>query len=60
MSTVHPIPEGYPRLTPYLYVDGAGAAIDFYTDVLGGRPAGTACRCPTAGSATLSSPSGMP
>jgi PhnB protein len=32
-----PIPEGYPRLTPYLIVDGAGAAIDFYRSVLGAR-----------------------
>jgi PhnB protein len=30
-----PIPDGYPRVTPYLIVDGAGAAIDFYTSVLG-------------------------
>ena len=30
-----PIPEGYPRVTPYLIVDGASAAIDFYTGVLG-------------------------
>ncbi|WP_175407585.1 VOC family protein [Streptomyces sp. TRM64462] len=30
-----PIPEEYPRLTPYLYVDGAAAAIDFYTSVFG-------------------------
>jgi PhnB protein len=30
-----PIPEGYPRVTPYLIVDGAGAAIDFYCSVLG-------------------------
>jgi PhnB protein len=30
-----PIPEGYPRITPYLIVDGASAAIDFYTSVLG-------------------------
>ena len=28
---VNPIPDGYPRVTPYLIVDGAGAAIDFYT-----------------------------
>ncbi|MFF5919838.1 VOC family protein [Streptomyces flavochromogenes] len=33
--TVQPIPEGYPRVTPYLCVDGAAAAIDFYVDVLG-------------------------
>ena len=29
------IPEDYPRLTPYLIVDGASAAIDFYSSVLG-------------------------
>jgi PhnB protein len=29
-----PIPEDYPRLTPYLYIDGANAAIDFYCSVL--------------------------
>ena len=32
---VKPIPDGYPRFTPYLIVDGASAAIDFYTSVLG-------------------------
>ncbi|MEW6476055.1 MAG: VOC family protein [Actinomycetota bacterium] len=35
MSPVQPIPEGYPRLSPYLCVDGAARAIDFYTEVLG-------------------------
>jgi len=35
MADVQPIPEGYPRITPYLCVDGAGAAIDFYTKVFG-------------------------
>jgi PhnB protein len=30
-----PIPDDYPRLTPYLIVDDAGAAIDFYSSVLG-------------------------
>jgi PhnB protein len=30
-----PIPDGYPRVTPYLIVDGATAAIDFYISVLG-------------------------
>lgn len=35
MATVDPIPEDYPRVTPYLHVDGASAAIDFYTQVLG-------------------------
>ncbi|MEU3688436.1 VOC family protein [Streptomyces narbonensis] len=32
---VQPIPEGYPRVTPYLCVDGAASAIDFYVSVLG-------------------------
>lgn len=35
MSPVQPIPEGYPRLSPYLSVDDADRAIAFYTDVLG-------------------------
>jgi PhnB protein len=35
MSPVQPIPEGYPRLSPYLCVDGAARAIEFYVDVLG-------------------------
>ncbi len=33
MATVKPIPDGYPRVIPYLSVDGANAAIDFYTTV---------------------------
>lgn len=32
---VKPIPEDYPRVIPYVHVDGASAAIDFYTEVLG-------------------------
>jgi len=32
---VKPIPDGYPRVTPYLVVDGAQKAIEFYTTVLG-------------------------
>jgi PhnB protein len=32
---VKPIPDGYPQVTPYLCVDGAAAAIDFYTKVFG-------------------------
>jgi len=32
---VNPVPDGYPRVTPYLIVDGGAAAIDFYTSVLG-------------------------
>jgi PhnB protein len=35
MANVNPIPEGYPRVIPYLHVDGAVEAIDFYTSVLG-------------------------
>jgi PhnB protein len=31
----NPIPEGFPRVTPYLIVDGAAAALDFYCSVLG-------------------------
>jgi PhnB protein len=30
-----PIPEGYPRLTPYLIVDDGSAAVDFYTSTFG-------------------------
>ena len=30
-----PIPEDYPRVTPYLIVEGASSAIDFYRSVLG-------------------------
>ena len=32
---VKPIPDGYPQITPYLYVDGASAAIEFYRTVFG-------------------------
>jgi PhnB protein len=35
MAKVNPIPDGYPQVIPYLYVDGAAAAIDFYGKVLG-------------------------
>jgi PhnB protein len=33
----NPIPDNYPRITPYLIVDGASAAIDFYSSVLGAK-----------------------
>ena len=36
MAKVKPIPDGYPRVTPYLYIDGAAAAIDSYCSVFGG------------------------
>jgi PhnB protein len=35
MADVQPIPEGYQRITPYLIVNGASDAIQFYSDVLG-------------------------
>ncbi len=35
MAKVNPIPDGYPRVTPYLSIDGASAAIDFYSKVFG-------------------------
>jgi len=35
MAAVQPIPEGYPQVTPYLCVEGASAAIEFYGEVLG-------------------------
>jgi PhnB protein len=35
MANVKPVPDGYPRVTPYLAVAGAAAAIDFYGKVFG-------------------------
>ncbi|MFE0464216.1 VOC family protein [Kitasatospora sp. NPDC058965] len=35
MPDVEPIPAGYPRVSPYLFVDGAAAAIEFYASVIG-------------------------
>jgi PhnB protein len=35
MADVNPTPEGYHQITPYLCVDDAGAAIDFYRAVFG-------------------------
>jgi len=32
---VKPIPDGYPQVIPYLSIDGAAAAIDFYGTVFG-------------------------
>ena len=37
MADVKPIPDGYPQLTPYLSIDGAEAAIEFYRKVFGAR-----------------------
>jgi PhnB protein len=40
MAKVNPIPDNYPRVTPYLCIDGAAAAIDFYREVLGATERG--------------------
>jgi PhnB protein len=37
MGDVKPIPDGYPQITPYLAIDGASDAIDFYTRVFGAK-----------------------
>jgi PhnB protein len=37
MANVKPIPEGYPQVIPYLAVDDANSAIEFYGNVLGAR-----------------------
>lgn len=37
---VKPIPDNYPQVCPYLSVDGAAAAIDFYTEVFGAKERG--------------------
>ena len=37
MADVKPIPEGYPRVTPYLSVAGAADAIDFYGKIFGAK-----------------------
>jgi len=34
-SKVKPIPDGYHSVTPYLYIKGAAAAIDFYKKAFG-------------------------
>jgi PhnB protein len=37
MADVKPIPDGYPQVTPYLCVDGANEAIEFYSRVFGAQ-----------------------
>jgi PhnB protein len=37
VSPVKPIPDDYPQVIPYLTVDGAADAIEFYSTVLGAR-----------------------
>jgi PhnB protein len=34
---VKPIPDGYTEITPYLFIDGASAAIDYYKTVFGAQ-----------------------
>jgi PhnB protein len=36
-KSVNPIPAGYHTLTPYLYIRGAGEAIEFYKKALGAK-----------------------
>jgi PhnB protein len=37
MAKVKPIPDGYPRVMPYLHINGAAAAIDFYGEIFGAK-----------------------
>ena len=37
MAKVKPIPDNYPQVSAYLYVDGASEAIAFYEKVLGAK-----------------------
>jgi len=46
MSKVNPIPAHYPRVSPYLAIEGAAAAIDFYRDVFGATQRGDVIRMP--------------
>lgn len=43
---VNPVPDAYPRLSPYLAVDGAKEAMAFYADVLGFSPRGDVMTAP--------------
>ncbi len=36
-NNVKPIPDGYHSITPYLYIKGAGKAIEFYKNVFGAK-----------------------
>jgi len=40
MADVKPIPDNYPRVSAYITVDGAAAAIEFYKSVLGATERG--------------------
>ena len=37
MAKVKPIPDGYPRVMPYLHINGAAEAIEFYRDIFGAK-----------------------
>ncbi len=37
MAKIKPIPDGYPQVSPYLCIDGASDAIEFYRTVLGAK-----------------------
>ncbi len=37
MAAVKPIPEGYPQVIPYLVMEGAASAIEFYEKILGAK-----------------------
>jgi len=43
---VNPIPDEYPRVSPYLVVDGAAEAINFYKSVLGATEPGPRMEAP--------------
>lgn len=46
MPDVKPIPDNYPRVIPYLHIDGAADAIAFYEDILGAKMRGPAMEAP--------------
>lgn len=46
MAKTDPIPTNYPRVTPYLTVEGAAEAMDFYCDILGASRRGDVLRMP--------------
>jgi len=46
LADVKPVPDHYPRVTPYLIVDGAAKAIDFYCTVLGATQRGDVMQAP--------------
>jgi PhnB protein len=46
MADVKPIPDNYPRVTPYLYIDGAAEAIEYYGKGLGATQRGDTMKGP--------------